>query len=220
MAAAAAAKERDDRARVAPAPGGPSHEKELLRRKGRLLEIVTTAWNAGEVVATLILGSLAGSLALIAFGLDSLVEVFASAVVLWHLGGLGVSGRSRRAERLVAGAFAVLGCYLVAAGVDGLVSRSSPAGSPAGIGVLAVTVVAMVLLARSKRRVGRALPSQPLLANATMTLLDGGLAAGVLVALVLDLAVGWWWADPAAALLVAAVAIKEGAEGWHQARSR
>lgn len=201
--------------RSLPPPAGVGTD--ALRGKGRRLELVTTAWNAGEVAAALTLGLLARSLALVAFGLDSLVEVFASLVVLWHLGALAEVGRSRRARRLVAGAFLVLGIYLTAAGIDGLVSGSVPAQSPAGIAFLGATVVMMVSLSISKRRVGLALPSAPLVANANMTLLDGALATGVLVALVMDLVAGWWWADPAAALVVALVALEEGVDGWREA---
>ncbi len=214
MAAAAAAQAERPRTQC-PLPRPPDQRR--LRRRGRHLELVTTAWNAGEVVATLSLGFLANSLALVAFGLDSLVEVFASLVVIWHLGG-PAGGGSRRAERLVAGAFGALGLYLAAAGSRGIVTGSHPARSPAGIAVLALTVVAMACLARAKRRVGLALPSPPLLANATMTLLDAALAGGVLLALVLDLVVGWWWADATAALVVAVVAMREGVEGWRKAR--
>jgi divalent metal cation (Fe/Co/Zn/Cd) transporter len=169
------------------------------------------------VVVTLTLGFLAGSLALVAFGLDSLIEVFASVVVLWHLGGMDVEGRSRRASRLVAAAFVVLGLYLTAAGVNGLLNHSVPARSPVGIGFLAATVVVMVVLGTARRRVGLALPSAPKVSNSTLTLLDGGLAAGVLLALVLDLTLGWWWPDPVVALLVAALATKEGLDGWREA---
>lgn len=187
-----------------------------LRRRGRWLEVLTTAWNVGEVAVTLALGFLAGSLALVAFGLDSLVEIFASLVVLWHLGRPG-TGTGGQARRLVAGAFLVLGLYLGATGIHGLVERAAPAASSVGIGFLSATVVAMIGLAIAKRRVGSALVSPPLLANATMTLLDGTLAAGVLVALVLDQVVGWWWADPAAALAVAAVALVEGTGVFREA---
>jgi divalent metal cation (Fe/Co/Zn/Cd) transporter len=145
-----------------------------------------------------------------------LVEVFASVVVLWHLSGLRVEGRSERARRLVSTAFLVLAVYLGAAGIHGLLEHSGPAHSPVGIGVLGASVVAMLLLARSKRRVGSALSSPPLVADANMSLLDGLLAAGVLVALVLDLSLGWWWADPAAALTIAAIAAREGVEGWQE----
>jgi divalent metal cation (Fe/Co/Zn/Cd) transporter len=189
-----------------------------LRRRGVRLEALTTAWNVGEVVVTLTLGFLAGSLALVAFGLDSLVEIFASLVVLWHLGRPGTgTGTAGQARRLVSGAFLVLGLYLGAAGIHGLVEHAAPAASSFGIGFLSATVVVMIALAIAKRRVGLALASSPLLANATMTLLDGALAAGVLVALVLDQVVGWWWADPAAALTVAAVALAEGTRGFREA---
>jgi divalent metal cation (Fe/Co/Zn/Cd) transporter len=216
-AAAAAADEQELSARhLVALPSLYEDRTERLRRKGRRLEVATTTWNIAEVIAALILGFAANSLALIAFGLDSLVEVFASMVVLWHLSGLGVEGRSERARRLVSTAFLVLGFYLGAAGVHGLLERSGPAHSPAGIGVLAASLVAMLLLARSKRRVGLALSSPPLVADASMSLLDGLLAAGVLVALVLDLSMGWWWADPGAAIAIAAIAIREGVEGWQE----
>lgn len=186
-----------------------------LHRRGRRLEVLTTAWNFGEVVATLTLGFLAGSLALVAFGLDSLVEIFASLVVLWHLG--RNTGGATRARRLLAGAFVALGLYLGAAGAHGLFERAVPGPSPLGIGFLSSSVVVMVALAVAKRRVGAELPSTPLLANAALTLLDGALAGAVLVALVLDQAAGWWWADPVAALAVAMAALTEGARGWREA---
>jgi divalent metal cation (Fe/Co/Zn/Cd) transporter len=186
-----------------------------LRRQGRQLEVLTTAWNFGEVVVALTLGFLAGSLALVAFGLDSLAEIFASLVVLWHLG--RNHRGATRARRLLAGAFVALGLYLGVAGAHGLLERAVPSPSPLGVGFLASSVVVMVALAVAKRRVGTQLLSTPLLANATMTLLDGALAGGVLVALVLDQATGWWWANPAAALAVALVALTEGARGWRQA---
>lgn len=197
---------------------GTDHPVDVLRRRGRRLEIITTAWNAGEVAATLTLGLLASSLALIAFGLDSLVEVLASVVVLWHLGGLSVPRRSRRAWQLVGVLFFGLGLYLCAAAIDGLVARPSPARSPAGVAFLGVTVIVMITLARSKRRVGLQLGSSPLVANATMTLLDGALAGGVLLSLVLDLFAGWWWADPVAALAIGVVAVGEGFDNLRRAR--
>jgi divalent metal cation (Fe/Co/Zn/Cd) transporter len=216
MAAAASTRDQPEVSAAHPAavppPGRAPARTDRLRRQGRRLEMATTAWNVGEVAATLSLGFLANSLALVAFGLDSLVEVFASIVVLWHLGGLGVAGRSRRATGLVSAAFVVLGLYLAAAGIHGLVAGSQPGHSPVGIAVLAATALAMALLARAKRRVGFALPSQPLLASAAMSHLDGALAAFVLGALVVDVTMGWWWADPAAALVVAVLAVKEGTE--------
>ena len=157
------------------------------------------------------------SLALVAFGLDSCVEVLASIVVLWHLGGDAEDvdpARAQRAMRLIAAAFAVLGVYLLADTVRSLVTRS--ASEPSGIGIIfmAATVVVMFVLARTKRRTGLALGSRPLIANASMTLIDGCLAGGVLLALIADRLVGWWWADPLAAGLVGLIALNEARQNW------
>jgi divalent metal cation (Fe/Co/Zn/Cd) transporter len=149
--------------------------------------------------------------------LDSCVEVLASLVVLWHLGGDAEDvdpGRARRAMRLIAGAFGLLGVYLLVDAVRGLVTRSVSEPSGAGIVFMAATVVVMLGLARGKRRTGLALDSRPLIANASMTLLDGCLAAGVLVALMADRLAGWWWADPLAAGVVGLIALNEARENW------
>ena len=175
------------------------------------------AWNSVEVFVTVGLGLAAGSLALVAFGLDSLVEVFASLVVVWHL----VPGkqadersRDRRALRLVAVAFGVLATYLLAAGARQLAGGHEPGESPVGIAFLAVTSCVMFGLASWKRRVGTALASPPFRAEASITFLDGCLAASILAALVLNLTLGWWWADPVAAVVIGAVAAREGYAAW------
>jgi divalent metal cation (Fe/Co/Zn/Cd) transporter len=154
---------------------------------------------------------------LIAFGLDSLVEVFASLVVIWHMkpGAVGHhEDRDRKAMRLVGVAFGVLAAYLLVAGVRQLAAYEQPDGSPVGIAYLAVTAVVMFSLARWKRRVGRALDSDPFRAEASMTFLDGCLATSILTALALNLSLGWWWADPVAALLIGVVAAREARESW------
>lgn len=193
-------------------------ERVRLERLGRRLQWATIAWNSFEVFVTIGLGLAAGSLALIAFGLDSLVEVFASLVVIWHMNP-GVEGhrsqRDRRAMRLVGAAFALLAIYLVVAGVRQLVLAVEPDSSPLGIAYLFVTAIVMFSLARWKRRVGSALESDPFRAEASMTLLDGCLATSILTALALNLVLGWWWADPVAALLIGAVAAREARESWH-----
>jgi divalent metal cation (Fe/Co/Zn/Cd) transporter len=189
-------------------------------RLGRRLQWATIAWNSLEVFVTIGLGIAARSLALVAFGLDSLVEVFASLVVIWHMNP-GESGhaqvRDRRALRLVGVAFAVLAAYLVVAGGRNLVTHEAAGHSPLGIAYLAVTAFVMFGLARWKRRVGMVLQSDPFLAEASMTFLDGCLATSILLALALNLAVGWWWADPVAALLIGAVAVREAVESWREA---
>lgn len=188
-------------------------------RLGRRLQWATIAWNCVEVVVTMYLGIVAGSLALVAFGLDSLVEVFASAVVIWHMapgepGGDGGGERDVRAMRLVAGAFGALAVYLAVAGGRALWLHDPAEPSPAGIVYLGVTAAVMFTMAAAKRRVARALQSEPFAAEASMTFLDGALASSILVALALNWGLGWWWADPAAALLVAAAAAHEALEHW------
>jgi divalent metal cation (Fe/Co/Zn/Cd) transporter len=190
------------------------------RRRGQLLEYTTVAWNTTEAIIAVSTGIAAHSLALVAFGLDSCIEVFASAVVLWHLGRSSSersAEHSTRALRLIALAFLVLGAYLAVQAIRGLVTHAHPGSSPVGTAFMAATVVVMFTLAWAKRRAGEELESRPLATDATMTLIDGFLASGVLLALVLDRAAGWWWADPLAAGIVALVALKEGREGWASA---
>lgn len=187
-----------------------------LRRRGRGLEYATTAWNSLEAVVAIASGFVAGSRALMAFGLDSCVEVFASLVVIRHLRrGPGLAGPGRPL-RLLAGAFLVLAAGLGADAVRGLVTGSRPARSPLGAVFLGVTVVVMVVLAAAKRRTGRVLGDRPLIANASMTLLDAGVAAGALAGLLLSTVSGWWWADPAVAALVAVVLAREGRSLWRE----
>jgi divalent metal cation (Fe/Co/Zn/Cd) transporter len=195
---------------------------------GRRLQWVTIAWNAAEVFVTIGLGVAAGSLALVAFGLDSLIEVFASLVVLWHMnptgqeefdgdneaGGRNRAARDTRARHLVALAFAVLAASLLVVSARTLWIGSDPDSSPFGIAYLAVTAVVMFTLARAKHRVGTRLANEPFLAEASMTVLDGFLATGIVTALSLNTAFGWWWADPVAAILVGLVAANEAREGF------
>lgn len=193
------------------------HDRLALERLGRRLQWGTIAWNCLEVVITVSLGIAAGSLALVAFGPDSLVEVFASLVVIWHMnpGEQGpTAGRDRRAMRLVGVAFGVLSAYLVVAGIRQLVTHEVPDASPLGIAYLSLTAVVMFTLARWKRRLGKQLDSEPFGAEASMTYLDGWLATAILIALVLNAALGWWWADPVAALLIGAAAAREARESW------
>ena len=173
-------------------------------------------WNSGEVMVTVILGVLARSLALIAFGLDAVVEVFASLVVVWHVGAV-IDGATRRALRLVAVAFAALAAILAFGATIALVSGHEADSSPIGIAYLAATAIVMFGLAVAKRRTARGLGSEPLAAEASLTMLDAALATSILLALAVNTAVGWWWADPVATFLVAAVAANEAREHWQEA---
>lgn len=170
---------------------------------------------------TIGLGIAAGSLALIGFGTDSIIEVFASSVVVWHLApGHDVDHpeRTALALRLVAGAFVVLSAVLLVVSVRDLVTGRVADESLWGIVYLGLTAVVMFGLAVAKRRVADRLDSAPLRSEAALTFLDSALAAGTMLGLALNAAFEWWWADPAAALLVAIAAANEARENWAEAR--
>jgi divalent metal cation (Fe/Co/Zn/Cd) transporter len=181
------------------------------------LELLTIAWNVVEVFVTIGLGIAAGSLALVAFGLDSLVEIFASGVVLWQLRGEG-GARTRHAMLLVALAFFALALVLSAGALYAVASGHRADDSPWGAAYLAVTAVVMFTLSWRKWRLGAELGNHPLEHEARITFLDGCLATGVLVALAVEIAFGWWWADPLAALLVAVACVPEGLDAWRDWR--
>ena len=190
-----------------------------LRRRGLRLEWATNGWNLMEVVVTVTLGIQAGSLALVAFGLDSVIEIFASTVVIRNLHDERRDPGDRRIHRtlrLIAAAFWTLAAFLVVMSVRGLILGDRPEDSPLGVVYLAITAAVMFGLARLKRVTGDQLGSETLQAEASMTLLDGCLATGVLLALVLNAWLGWWWTDAAAALLVAGFAVKEGIDQWRE----
>lgn len=191
-----------------------------LQRRALRLEYATIAWNVGEAVFTIALGVMAGSLALIGFGTDSVIEVFASSVVVWHVRpGHAVDRpeRTRLALRLVATAFLALAIVLAGAAIRELVLGRHAGESPLGIAYLAATAVVMFTLAFVKRRTAAGLDSAPLRSEAALTFLDGILSTLTLTGLALNAVVGWWWADPAAALVVAVAAINEARENREEA---
>src|SRR5665811_1598502 len=170
-------------------PGRP-----VLQRRGLRLEYATIAWNVGEAVLTISLGVAAASLALVGFGMVSIVEVFASGVVVWHLlpgHDVDDTGRTRLALRLTAGAFAALSIVLAVGAVRDLVSGRVAGESPWGIVYLVVTALAVFGLAAVKRRTADALGSAPLRSEATMTFLDGVLSTATLSGLALNAYAGW-----------------------------
>lgn len=197
-----------------------STDRQSLQRRALMLEYGTIAWNIGEALLTIGLGSVAGSLALIGFGTVSVVEVFASAVVVWHIRPgheTDHSERTRLALRLIAAAFLILATVLAVAAINDLVTGRRAEESPLGIAYLAIAAVVMFSLALAKRRVANRLDSAPLHSEATVTFLDGVLSTTTLIGLALNAYFGWWWADPAAALLVAFAALNEARETWHEA---
>ena len=179
-----------------------------LYRDGVRLERVTLGWNVVGVVVLAISASRASSVALAGFGLDSLIEIGASTVVLWELAGTG-EDRQRRALRLIGGAFVALSIYLlVQSGVALLIGHHSTP-SPAGMVWTATTALVMFGLAAGKSRTGKALGNPVLTTEGKVTFIDGVLAVAVLAGTSLNAAVGWWWADPVAGLVIAYYAGRE-----------
>jgi divalent metal cation (Fe/Co/Zn/Cd) transporter len=172
------------------------------------LEWATLAWNVVGVVVLAFAAVRARSVALAGFGLDSLIEIGASSVVLWELSGAGEQ-RQRRALRLIGLAFIALAIYLVAQCVVVLIAGSRPHSSPLGIAWTAITAAVMFLLATGKFRTGLALGNPVLSTEARVTFVDGLLATAVLLGLALNAAMGWWWADPLAGLVIVYYAVRE-----------
>ena len=183
----------------------------VLLRRGRILEGVTLGWNVTGIVILALAAVAARSVALAGFGLDSLIEIGASTVVLWELSGSGEE-RQRRALRLIGGAFVALAAYLAIQSVLVLVTGYRPGPSVLGITWTALTATAMFALAAGKARTGKALGNPVLVTEGRVTLVDGILAVAVLAGLVLNAAAGWWQADPLAALVIVLYALREARE--------
>jgi divalent metal cation (Fe/Co/Zn/Cd) transporter len=158
-------------------------------------------------------GVAANSIALIGFGLDSTVEIFAASVVIWQLRGV-TEERERRALRLIALSFYALAAYVVVEAARDLVLGAEAAESGVGIALASASLITMPLLGIAKRRTGQRLASPTLIADSAETLLCAYLSAILLAGLVLNATVGWWWADPIAALGIAGLAVREGHEAW------
>lgn len=179
-----------------------------LLRRGFLLEYATLAWNVVGILVLAVTAVAARSVALAGFGLDSLIEVGASMVVVWELSGAGAD-RQRQALRLIGVAFGLLGGYLLGQSTLVLVVGFHPRHSIAGIVWTAAAALVMFALAGGKDRVGRALDNPVLRAEGRVTLVDGLLATGVLAGLVLNAGLGWWWADPLAGYILVLYAARE-----------
>lgn len=184
-----------------------------LKRRARLLALATIAWNVIEAVVAITAGAVASSSALVGFGLDSSVEVGASVVALWYLAGVDEE-RGTRALRLIGVSFFALAAYITFdAGRDLLMGGDTDA-SVVGIVLAALSLLVMPALAVAKRRVGERLGSRALIAEAAETQLCVYLSVVLLAGLLLRATVGWTWADPLAALAIAALAVREGREAW------
>lgn len=187
---------------------GVNVNHQTLLRRGFALEYATLGWNVIGIVVLAITALAARSVALAGFGLDSLIEIGASTVVIWELSGTG-NDRQRRALRLIGVAFAALAAYLAAQSTVVLAVGFHPRHSPAGIAWTAITALVMFALAASKARIGRALDNPVLTTEGRVTLIDGLLAAAVLAGLALNAGLGWWWADPLAGYVLVYYAARE-----------
>jgi len=187
----------------------------VLRRRIRLLVAATITYNVVEAIVAISAGTVAGSIALVGFGLDSVIEVSSAAAVAWQFSAHDPERREQVALRVIAGSFFALAAYVTVEALRTLVTGSEPERSTVGIVLVAVSVVVMPFLSWAQRRAGRGLGSASAVADSRQTLLCTYLSAGVLVGLVLNAALGWWWADPVVALGLAVVAVREGREALH-----
>lgn len=186
-----------------------------LLRVGLRLEYATLGWNVVGIAVLAWSAVAARSVALAGFGLDSLIEIGASAVVIWELRGTG-EHRQRRALRMIGVAFALLAVYLVVQGIVVLATNHHARHSLVGIVWTALTALAMFSLAFGKSRTGKALDNPVLLTEGRVTFVDGILAVAVLLGLALNSALGWWWADPAAGFVLVYYATRECVEIFHR----
>jgi len=191
--------------------------RESIVRRGLWLNVATIAYNSLEAVISLVAGVLAGSVALVGFGVDSIIEVTASGAAHWRLRADWHPARRERVERVtlrvIGATFLALAAYVAYESVTALAQRERPDESPVGIAIAALSLVVMPLLARAKRRVALAMASGALAADARQTSLCAYLSAILLGGLALNALLGWWWADPVAALAMVPIIAKEGVEG-------
>src|SRR3954469_5391516 len=193
-----------------------SPERQRLERRARMLAWGGIAYHFVEFAIAIGAGIAASSIALIGFGADSLIEALAGFVVLWLFTGtrIGSASAERRAQQLIAGSFFVLAAYVTVESLRSLGGGDEPAVSWVGIALAAFTAVTMPLLASAKRRVAQKLSSSAAVKEAAQTQLCAYLSVALLVGLGANALLGWWWADPLAALAIAAVAAREGRESW------
>lgn len=191
--------------------------RETLVRRGRRLAYFTIVWDVIEGAIAVTAGIIAGSIALVGFGLDSTIEVFASSVVVWQLKNPGSDKRRGIALKLIAVTFFVLALYVGFESVRDLVEQEKPDKSIIGIVLNIVALAVMVPVARAKRQAGEALGNDVLIADSAETRLSNYLSVSVLTGLGLNVLFGWWWADPVVAFLVALLAVRSGVDAWREA---
>lgn len=187
----------------------------VLVRRVRFLVAFTIAYNVVEAVVALAAGSVAGSAALLGFGLDSVIEVSSAAAVAWQFSGADHAARERVALRVIAFSFFGLAAFVGYDATSSLVTGQAPEHAPVGIAIAGLSLVVMPLASWAQRRTGTELGSHSAVADSTQTLLCTFMSAALLVGLAANSLVGWWWADAVAAIVIAALALKEGVNAWH-----
>jgi len=192
----------------------PPSRRTALVRRARLLAAASVAYNVAEAVVAISSGRVADSTALVGFGLDSTVEVMSGLVILWQFGHAVPEEREHLARRLIAVSFFALAAYVTVESVRAVVARDQPDTSVVGITLAALSLAVMPLLSRWQRHTGRELGSGAVVADGAQTLLCTYLSAVLLVGLLANALLGWWWLDPVAALVIAAVAVREGRSNW------
>ncbi len=192
-------------------PCGPAQTRSQEVERGRLLEYFTIGWNLLEALVSLIAGIFSGSISLVGFGMDSLIETSSGAVLLWRLqAGEQGERRERAALRLVGASFWALAGYITFEAAKTLMTGEAPETSYVGIAVAILSLIVMPLLARAKRRVAGRIDSAALVADSRQTDLCAWLSGILLGGLALNAVLGWWWADPVAALLMVPIIVREG----------
>jgi divalent metal cation (Fe/Co/Zn/Cd) transporter len=189
-------------------------DRARLGRRAQLLAGASVSYNLVEGVIAIAAGLLAGSVALIGFGLDSAIEVSSGLIILWQFRHRLPESREQQALKLIALSFFGLAAYVVVESGRALVTGSEPDAAPVGIALALVSMIVMPFLAWAQRRTGKALHSNSVVADSNQTLLCTYMSAALLVGLALNALAGWWWADSLAGLVIAAIAVKEGREAW------
>lgn len=197
-----------------PMSGLDAGRRQVLSRRVRLLVAATITYNIIEAIVAISAGAIASSTALIGFGLDSVIEVASATAVAWQFSGHDPEARERAALRAIAVSFFALAAYVTVESVRSLLGAESAEHSTVGIVLAALSLLTMPFLSYAQRRAGRELGSASAVADSKQTLLCTYLSGVLLVGLLLNSLFGWSWADPLVALVIAAVAVKEGREAW------
>jgi divalent metal cation (Fe/Co/Zn/Cd) transporter len=202
-------------------PAGPASSTSLsaqdrarLGRRAQLLAAVSVSYNAIEALVAISAGAIASSIALVGFGLDSIVEMSSGLIILWQFRHPMPKTRERAALRAIAVSFFALAAYVTVESARSLLTGQGGETSRVGIIVAAVSLIVMPALSWAQRRTGRQLGSVTVVADSKQTLLCTYLSAVLLVGLLLNATLGWWWADPIVGLVIAALAVREGRDAW------